>query len=83
MGLFSLLEEKRDSKKIAVIDRGISYTYAGLWNDVLETKHLWDERISRKNVLIYLDNSYEFILSYFAAVSAAKKCCTILEEIIP
>lgn len=72
MGLFSLLEEKRDSKKIAVIDRGISYTYAGLWNDVLETKHLWDERISRKNVLIYLDNSYEFILSYFAAVSAAK-----------
>lgn len=40
MGLFSLLEEKRDSKKIAVIDRGISYTYAGLWNDVLETKHM-------------------------------------------
>ena len=72
MGLFSLLEEKRDSKKIAVIDRGISYTYAGLWNVVLETKHLWDKRISRKNVLIYLDNSYEFILSYFAAVSAAK-----------
>lgn len=72
MGLFSLLEEKRDSKKIAVIDRGISHTYAGLWNDVLETKHLWDARTSRKNVLIYLDNSYEFILSYFAAVSAAK-----------
>ena len=46
MGLFSLLEEKRDSKKIAVIDRGISYTYAGLWNVVLETKHLWDKRIS-------------------------------------
>ena len=72
MGLFSLLEEKRDSKKIAVIDRGISYTYAGLWNDVLETKHFWDARTSRKNVLIYLDNSYELILSYFAAVSAAK-----------
>ncbi len=72
MKLFDLIKEKKDSKKAAIIDRGISFTYAELWDSVLEIKHYWDQIIYKKNVLIYLDNSYEFVLSYFAAVSVAK-----------
>ena len=72
MTLIDLLKAQRDNTKVAVIDRDVLHTYAELWVDVLRVKRLWDGMTSSKNVLIYLDNSYEFVLSYFAIVSSAK-----------
>lgn len=62
----NLLYSKRKSNKIAVIDDDVSYTYEQIYCEVVENIGLMNEIATSSNVGMFIDNSIDYVIGYFA-----------------
>lgn len=66
-----MLKEKKEEKTIAVIYNDVEYTYQRLYKEVLEvTKYLTS--LPCNNVGIFIENSIDYVVSYFSIAFCEK-----------
>ena len=71
MNIIDLLIKKRNSDKIAIIDKGYKYSYRELYEIVNECGNEFDFA-NNKNVLLIMENSIEFIIAYLCILLKGK-----------
>lgn len=65
MKIFEILEEKKNSEAIAVIDEDKEYSYKKIY-DLVVSKSSQIDTDNCNNVGIFIDNSVDYLIAYFA-----------------